>query len=94
MFYLESFWEQTWNRLQGFEGWWSPLFFQTQKNKPFNSKHYLHRPSHEARVEWTVLNFVSRDYCKCLVGPEFLTPKFGLIDKYQQEYVKKRCYEE
>lgn len=38
MFYLETEWKKTWNSLQGFEGWWSPFFFQPQKNRPFNSK--------------------------------------------------------
>ena len=67
LFYLESEWKQTWNKLQGFEGWWSPPFFKAQKNQPYDDKIYLHNSDREGRVEWSVMNFVTPDYCKCLV---------------------------
>lgn len=41
MFYLETLWQENWNWLQGFEGWWSPFFFRAQKDHPYNPKDYL-----------------------------------------------------
>ena len=74
LFYLETLWKDNWNWLQGFEGWWSPCFFQSQKNHPYDPKDYLHQPGKQTRVEWSVMNFVTKDYCKCLVEPYFLVP--------------------
>lgn len=50
MFYLETLWAETWNSLQGFEGWWSPFFFEAQKNHPYKAKDFLYDPKREARV--------------------------------------------
>ena len=74
LFYLESEWKETWNKLQGFEGWWSPLFFKPQKNELYDPKVYLRNKDREVRVEWSVMNFVTPDYCKCLVEPQFVIP--------------------
>jgi hypothetical protein len=94
MFYLETLWTETWNFLQGFEGWWSPFFFKAQKNHPFDPKDFLFDESREGRVEWSVRNFVTKDYCKCLVEPEFVLPEYGKLDRYQKEYAKKECFVE
>ena len=40
LFHLETQWKDKWNSLQGFEGWWSPHFFEPQNNRPFDPKDF------------------------------------------------------
>ena len=55
---------------------------------------YLFKADRESRVEWSVMNFVTKDYCKSLIEPVFVIPNYGILTKFGQEYVKKECYSE
>ncbi len=50
MFHLECLWKEKWNTFQGFEGWWSPHFFHSQNNEPFNPKDFVFSKERENRV--------------------------------------------
>ena len=40
------------------------------------------------------MNFTTKDYCKCLVEPVFMIPKYGKLTKFQKEYMSKECFRE
>lgn len=40
------------------------------------------------------MNLVTKDYCKCFVEPVFEVPKYAQLTRFQQEYVRKQCFEE
>lgn len=94
MFHLETLWKEKWNTFQGFEGWWSPHFFSAQNDQPFRPQDFLYSASRESRVEWSVLNLVTKDCCKCLVEPVFLTPAYAASSRFQQEYLRRECFNE
>ena len=93
LFHLETAWKEKWNHLQGFEGWWSPHFFHPQNDQPFAPEHFVHGDAREGRVEWSVLNLVTKDYCKCFIEPVFQVPKYADLRPYQKQYVGRECFD-
>jgi hypothetical protein len=94
MFHLETLWKEKWNAFQGFEGWWSPRFFSPQNDRPFDPRDFVHSSARESRVEWSVMNLVTKDCCKCLVEPVFLLPAYAQSTRFQQEYLRRECFNE
>ena len=40
------------------------------------------------------MNFVTKDFCKCLIEPKFIIPEYSLMSKFQEEYMRKECFRE
>lgn len=40
------------------------------------------------------MNLVTKDCCKCFVEPIFLLPAYAQSSKFQQEYLRKECFNE
>lgn len=41
-----------------------------------------------------MMNLVTKDCCKCFVEPVFLLPPYAHSSKFQQEYLRKECFNE
>jgi len=78
---VEADWKQIWSSLQSFSRFWAHPSFNFQRNKPFHPKDYVYNPSLNTFYQWSISNFVTKEWARPLIEPVFREP-LSKADKF------------
>jgi hypothetical protein len=68
---IEADWKELWSSLQSFSRFWAHPSFNFQRNKPFDPKDYVYNPSLNIFFQWSISNFITKEWARPLIEPIF-----------------------
>lgn len=69
---MDKLWKLQWEKSQSFEGFWMSDEFVFQNNSECNPKYYVYDEKKTKFFNWSISNFVTKEFCRPLLEPIFI----------------------